>query len=73
MEVVRALDSARRLMPEEAVLQDVPGGWDVTLGNVVLDSDGVPACTAHGALIVKSGVYVCTECEARALLVGPTP
>ncbi len=60
-------DAARRIRPQAATLQDVPGGWDVSLGNVVLE--GVtPTCTAHGALVDTAGVWRCTECGAQAIL-----
>lgn len=66
---VRALDAARRLTPERA-LRDVAGGWDVSLGNVVLGTDGLPACTAHGTMAPAgaAGEYRCAECGAQALL-----
>jgi hypothetical protein len=64
-----AFDSARRTGTALATLQDVPGGWDVSLGNVVLDDAGRrPACTAHGPLTAAPDSYVCAECGARALL-----
>jgi hypothetical protein len=65
---VRALDAARRLTPERA-LRDVAGGWDVSLGNVVLGAEGAPECTAHGTMAADpAGEYRCAECGARALL-----
>ena len=67
-EAVRALDAARRLRPAGGTLRDVAGGWDVTLGNVVLDAVGTPTCTAHGAMSEHDGAYVCGDCDARALL-----
>lgn len=65
---VLAVDAARRLGPARSRLRDVAGGWDVSLGNVVLDGTGTPTCTAHGPMTEDGGVYVCTECEARAIL-----
>lgn len=65
---VRAIDVARRLAPARSSLRDVAGGWDVSLGNVVLDGSGTPTCTAHGAMAEDGGVYVCAECDARAVL-----
>jgi hypothetical protein len=65
---VCAFDDARRLAPSAAVLRDVAGGWDVSLGNVVLGPAGVPTCTAHGELIGEQGEYVCADCGARATL-----
>src|SRR5579864_5785822 len=32
---VLAVDHARHVGPAPVVLQDVPGGWDVSLGNIV--------------------------------------
>ena len=59
--------AAHRIRPQAATLQDLPGGWDVSLGNVVLE--GVtPTCTAHGALVDTAGVWRCTECGAQAIL-----
>jgi hypothetical protein len=66
-ETVRSLERARALAPPAAVLSDVDGGWDVSLGNVVL-AGGAPACTAHGALADRGGGrFECTECGAAAL------
>jgi len=48
---VRAVHEARSLAGRQRMLlQDVDGGWDVTLGNVILDESGRPACIAHGEL-----------------------
>lgn len=66
---VAAFDTARRHAPEGPALRDVEGGWDVSLGNVVLDDTGLPVCTAHGAMAAKDGEYLCPECYARARLV----
>ena len=63
-----AVDAARRSLMPAASLQDVPGGWDVSLGNVVLDDAGRPVCTAHGPLTESADVFVCAECGARATL-----
>ncbi len=65
---VSAFDAARLVRPPAAALQDVPGGWDVGLGNVVLDADGTPSCTAHGPLTETAGVWRCAECGAQAIL-----
>lgn len=66
VEAVAAVHRARRaLAPDAASLRDVDGGWDVGLGNVVL-TDGVPTCTAHGAMTQSDDVWVCAECGARA-------
>lgn len=66
---VRAVDAARRHAPARATLRDVEGGWDVSLGNVVLADPGRPTCTAHGAMSEHEGGYVCAECGARAIFV----
>ncbi|SHF48424.1 hypothetical protein SAMN05443575_0064 [Jatrophihabitans endophyticus] len=68
-EAVTALDAARRLAdPSGATLRDVDGGWDVGLGNIVLDTAGTPRCTAHGPLADEGdGAWACPECGARAL------
>jgi hypothetical protein len=64
---VLAVERARAVGPRAALLQDVEGGWDVSLGNVVLSSTGIPACTAHGEMAQhEGGHYVCTDCDARA-------
>ena len=69
-EAIVAFDAARRHAPAAAALRDVPGGWDVSLGNVVLGESGRPICTAHGAMSQTDvGGFLCTECYARALLI----
>jgi hypothetical protein len=66
-DVVLALHHARELAPPAAALSDVPGGWDVSLGNVVL-AGGVPTCTADGAMEAGAdGRYQCPVCGAAAL------
>lgn len=67
--VLRAFDQARRHAPAAPALRDVEGGWDVSLGNVVLDASGTPTCTAHGAMTPNEQDYLCTECYARARLI----
>jgi hypothetical protein len=64
---VSAFDAARRQASRAASLHDVSGGWDVSLGNVVLDVAGVPSCTAHGAMQQDGDTYVCAECGAQAV------
>jgi len=66
---IRAVDEARALAgPRRAQLADVPGGWDVTLGNITLSGAGHPTCVAHGGLEVAEGTrYVCPACGAAAL------
>ena len=54
-------------------LVDVDGGWDVSIGNVVLAADGRPACVSHGPLqprdIPPTGesTWECPECGAAAM------
>lgn len=69
LDAVSALDHARRIGARSGVatLRDVEGGWDVGLGNVVLGADGTPRCTAHGELVAQGDVWVCPECDARAV------
>lgn len=70
-EAVLAVDRARRIGPPGVQLQDVPGGWDVTLGNVALGADGTPQCVAHGALeAAGDGRWACAECGAAAQFGG---
>jgi len=66
---VAAFDAARRHAPAGPALRDVDGGWDVSLGNVVLGESGLPECTAHGPMSAKGSDYLCPECYARARLV----
>ena len=64
---VLALHHAHSLTPSAGALTDVDGGWDVSLGNVVL-ADGVPTCTADGALDdLGGGRFECSTCGAAAL------
>lgn len=68
---VRAFDAARRQAPSGPALRDVQGGWDVSLGNVVLGPSGQPTCSAHGEMTATAkGEFLCTACHARAVLVG---
>ncbi len=66
---VVAFDAARRYAPAGPALRDVEGGWDVSLGNVVLGESGQPTCIAHGAMTQAESAYLCTECYARARLI----
>jgi hypothetical protein len=71
---VRAVAAARQVGGGEELLRDVPGGWDVGVGNVVLE-DGLPACVAHGPLELTeagSGTYACATCGASARYGGTT-
>jgi hypothetical protein len=66
-EAVLAVQRARGTGPKITALSDVDGGWDVMMGNVVVDADGVPTCTAHGAMTLGDhDIYECSECGARA-------
>lgn len=67
-DAVRRFDEARRTSATAPALRDVPGGWDVSLGNVVLGEAGQPVCTAHGDLAMADGAYACPDCGAQALL-----
>ena len=67
-DAVRAVHQARAAGPPATTLLDVDGGWDVGMGNVVLNADGVPSCTAHGEMGAAGDAYECAECGARALL-----
>ncbi|HZC70793.1 MAG TPA: hypothetical protein VE442_08870 [Jatrophihabitans sp.] len=68
---IRAFDAARQHAPAGPSLRDVDGGWDVSLGNVVLGAAGEPRCSAHGEMTeTDRGDYLCSECYARAVLVG---
>jgi hypothetical protein len=73
LEAVVAFHRARtRADSGGAVLRDVPGGWDVSVGNVALDENGRPACAAHGELEVAEAsngsatTFVCATCGACA-------
>jgi hypothetical protein len=64
---VRAFDEARRrAVTAGPALRDVPGGWDVSLGNVILGPNGVPTCTAHGEMVADGDGFLCRDCGARA-------
>jgi hypothetical protein len=76
---VRALDAAARFAAPARQLVDVDGGWDVSLGNVVLGVDAEPQCIAHGPLspapdggtggdtvAAALQLWSCAECGARA-------
>lgn len=66
---VHAVDAASRFAPPALGLTDVDGGWDVTLGNVLLGADDLPTCIAHGALATDgSALWSCPDCGARARL-----
>ena len=66
---VLALDEARATTRVSGTLADLAGGWDVSLGNVVLGYAGVPECAAHGPMVEGGGgLWSCTECGAQAVL-----
>jgi hypothetical protein len=64
---VLALERSRAATrPTAGVLRDLEGGWDVSLGNVVLDLYGAPWCIAHGEMTAAGTVWTCPECGAQA-------
>jgi hypothetical protein len=70
---VRAVDEARHQTGnDQNLLRDLPGGWDVSIGNIVLNAAGRPECAGHGELEVADApaTYVCAVCGAQALF-GP--
>ena len=53
-------------------VRDVTGGWDVSLGNIVLSAQGVPSCVSHGDLETTDGVsFHCVGCGARGIYTIP--
>jgi hypothetical protein len=66
-EAVLALHRARAHGSTLPTLRDVPGGWDVSIGNVVLTA-GVPHCLADGPMEADGDTYICPVCGARAVL-----
>jgi hypothetical protein len=64
-----AFAAARGHAPAAPALRDVDGGWDVSLGNVVLGEAGRPRCVAHGDMAQAGADWVCAVCEARAQLI----
>jgi hypothetical protein len=72
---VRAVHEARELVgAQRPQLQDVDGGWDVGLGNVVLSETGDPACVADGDMQqVSPGLWQCPICGARARYSASAP
>jgi hypothetical protein len=67
IDAVLAVERARTAGPSRRMLVDVPGGWDVSLGNVTVGSDGEPVCAADGPMTLGAdGVYTCEVCGARA-------
>lgn len=66
---VTAVHTARALASSgRSQLLDLPGGWDVTLGNIVLSGAGQPNCVSHGDLEeTEPAKYACPVCGAAAL------
>jgi hypothetical protein len=48
-------------------LLDIDGGWDVSIGNVLLGADGQPECVADGPMTRRGEQFVCEECGAAAI------
>jgi hypothetical protein len=69
---VRAIDYARERVGTGGGLRDVPGGWDVRVGNVVLSIGGLPSCVAHGDMErTRPATYRCDICGSIAQLGDP--
>jgi hypothetical protein len=66
-EAIQSLDRARRSSAAPAELSDVDGGWDVMIGNVVLETGNIVTCAAHGVMRLVDGIWTCPECGARAV------
>jgi hypothetical protein len=69
LSAIAAVHAARALASSDrSQLLDLPGGWDVTLGNVVLSGTGQPNCVSHGGLDeTEPSRYQCPVCGAAAL------
>ena len=67
VDAVQAVDRARHATNSPTQLQDVDGGWDVMIGNVVLDAGNIVTCASHGVMHMLEGVWTCPECGARAV------
>src|SRR5450755_1127517 len=62
---VAAFHEARTVVSAgRALLLDVDGGWDVSIGNVILSGDGRPECVAHGLMSEIDEHFECEECGA---------
>ena len=70
---IQAVHEARNAVgTERTILLDVPGGWDVGLGNVIVAANGIPACVADGEMEAESGgVFRCPVCGAAAIFQAP--
>lgn len=66
-EAIRSIDRARHAADAPAELQDVDGGWDVMIGNVVLEPGNIVTCASHGTMHLIDTVWTCPECGARAV------
>jgi hypothetical protein len=65
---VTAFHQARTIASAgRALLVDVDGGWDVSIGNVILTGDGRPECVAHGVMTQLQSQFECEECGAAAV------
>lgn len=70
-DAVLAMDAARHTPQAPAELIDVPGGWDVMIGNVLLDG-GIVTCATHSAMRMNdSDEWTCPECGAKAIFATP--
>jgi hypothetical protein len=68
MATVRAFHAARSVAGAGRLrLVDIDGGWDVSVGNVVLGADGVPDCASHGPMSGDGEKYECAQCGAAAM------
>jgi hypothetical protein len=66
---ILAVGAAREISGAGRVLLlDVDGGWDVSIGNIILSESGQPACVSHGDLEpTRPGIFECPTCGAVAL------
>jgi hypothetical protein len=65
---VTAFHQARTIASAgRALLVDVDGGWDVSIGNVILSGDGRPECAAHGVMTQSHSQFECEDCGAAAV------
>jgi hypothetical protein len=70
--IVAVHEARNAVGTERTILLDIPGGWDVGLGNVIVAVAGTPECVAHGEMEAGPGqVFRCPECGAAAILQSP--